>query len=171
MSAMRINLGVLVALVAVCAVHAQMQPVTPVGYSPYGASGQLPTSPPLSQSAPLTPMSPSMNSSPSSALIGETQIVSPSAQNWLNGSPCYCCGPVGAHGPIGAEAFVMTGPTLPAGGGTLAPRLHSGFMVEWGGRSLFFNSANDAAWTATLAVSYQINAGIGASSPFLFPTA
>src|SRR5262249_24402446 len=106
--------------------------------------------------------------SPSGALVPPPDIVSPSASSWQASSPCYCCSPVGGNGPIGAEVFLESGATLPAGGGALNSRLRPGWMTEWGGRTLLFNTAGTAAWTAEIAISYQLNNGLANTSAFDF---
>ena len=69
-----------------------------------------------------------------------------------------CCGPVGGNGPVTYELFTRTGPTLIVGGSPdLSGAARFGWMVEGGGRSLFFNTANDAAWVAELSLMYAYN--------------
>ena len=134
------------------ATNAYLQPPSAPGSSPYG---QLP--------APLAPaLPPSM---PSAAIVNPVEPVSPSAIAWQQSSPAYCCGPFGANGPIGAEIFLYTGPTIPSSGGTLYQQIHTGWMAEWGGRSLFFNTARDAAWTAKLSVTFAYNGGVRRAGP------
>lgn len=78
-------------------------------------------------------------------------------------SPYYkdypaCCGPLGG-GPMAYELYVMTGPNFVGGNGPLTDRLDTGWIVHGGGRSLFFNTAADAAWVIDLGLSYQYNRG------------
>jgi hypothetical protein len=155
----------MVALVVVGTAHAQTPLVPPTSPSPYGAMPAPVTTLPLAaQNTPPTAPPPLLNS-PSSALVPGTTLSSPSAGNWQNSSGCYCCSPVGGNGPIGAELYLYTGPTLPAGGGAENHLLDPGWMVEWGGHSLFFNTAGTAAWVATLGISYQYNIGDLKASP------
>lgn len=72
--------------------------------------------------------------------------------------PC-CCGPVGGQGPITWELFVRTGPRLPVSGSFLNHFMVDGWMVQGGGRTLFYNVDRDAAWTAELGVSHSVNQG------------
>jgi hypothetical protein len=73
----------------------------------------------------------------------------------------YCCGPIGAHGPVGQEVFVRAGITHPMGSGLLAENLKNGWMIEVGGRSNYFNSAGDAAWVLEPEITYSFNKGKG----------
>src|SRR5437879_2606956 len=51
-----------------------------------------------------------------------------------------CCGPVGKNGPIAYEWYLRAGPSLPLGGtGGLANTVETGWLIQGGGRSLFFN--------------------------------
>lgn len=156
MSAKYLIAGVL--LTTLLGVHSLLAEVPPFGYSP---------------TSPVAPLAsgPSMIPSPSAALVNPAtlpQPVSPSAAEWLNNSPCNCCGPTGKNGPIGSELFVMTGPTIPVGPSILTRFANTGWMVEGGVRSLFFNPNGDAAWTAVVALSYQYNNGSGRVAPFNF---
>jgi hypothetical protein len=69
-----------------------------------------------------------------------------------------CCGPLGG-GHLAYELYMMTGPNFIFGNGPLTNRLNTGWIVQGGGRSLFFNTANDAAWVLDLGLSYQYNRG------------
>lgn len=75
----------------------------------------------------------------------------------LAGGP-GCCGPLGG-GHLAYELYMMTGPNWVFGNGPLTDRLTMGWIVQGGGRSLFFNTANDAAWVLDLGLSYQYNRG------------
>jgi hypothetical protein len=67
--------------------------------------------------------------------------------------PCGCCGPVGGDGPITTEVFLRSGASVIAGGGVLSRTLQTGWVIDGGARSLFFNPARTAAWTVTYGVS------------------
>jgi hypothetical protein len=69
-----------------------------------------------------------------------------------------CCGPLGG-GHLAYDLYMMTGPNFIFGNGPLTDRLNTGWIVQGGGRSLFFNTANDAAWVLDLGLSYQYNRG------------
>jgi hypothetical protein len=66
---------------------------------------------------------------------------------------------VGGNGPITYEGYVRTGPSLNIGGGELSAILDHGWMTAVGGRTLFFNETNDAAWVLDLGLSYTENLG------------
>lgn len=72
--------------------------------------------------------------------------------------PC-CNNPVGGDGPISWEVFVRTGPRLQVGGSFLNHFMTDGWMVQGGGRSLFYNVQRDAAWTAEIGLSQSFNQG------------
>ena len=81
----------------------------------------------------------------------------PTTKNWpLQISPwmahtCIdCCGPLGGDGPVTYELFLRVGPAIPTGGGGVFwETLKTGFALEGGGRSLFFNPARDRAWAVS----------------------
>jgi hypothetical protein len=78
--------------------------------------------------------------------------------SWLTYPRCQgCCGPVGADGPIGYEAYVRTGADFPLGGNPFGARMKIGWDAEIGGRTLFFNPEQDAAWTVDLGVRNVFN--------------
>lgn len=79
-----------------------------------------------------------------------------------------CCGPVGGHGPIMSELYLRAGPSLPVSGGTLAHTLQTGWEIQGGGRSLFFNSSLDAAWTVDLSIGNIYNNGNRPNLAILF---
>ncbi|HEX3152022.1 MAG TPA: hypothetical protein VHR66_28370 [Gemmataceae bacterium] len=72
-----------------------------------------------------------------------------------------CCGPVGAHGPIGQDVYLRVGPTFALGHGLLAKGLDIGVMGQFGARSLFFNPAGDSAWVLDGHVIYTYNNATG----------
>ena len=69
-----------------------------------------------------------------------------------------CCGPLGG-GHVAYDLYVRTGPNLVFGNGPFTERLNTGWIIAGGGRSLFFNPTNDAAWVVDLGLSYQYNRG------------
>lgn len=77
------------------------------------------------------------------------------------------CGPnaagtvVGGNGVVTYEGYLRTGPSFDIGGGELSAVLRHGWMTAGGGRTLFFNSTNDAAWVLDLGVSFTRNLGRG----------
>jgi hypothetical protein len=70
-----------------------------------------------------------------------------------------CCGPVGPDGPVKYELYMRVGPALPVEGAIFGHVLETGWMIEGGGRTLFFNPQQDAAWAVDLGVSNTYNAG------------
>jgi hypothetical protein len=72
----------------------------------------------------------------------------------------------GRNGPIGHEIYVMTGPTIPAGSGVLGQYLNTGWLVEGGGRALFFHPAQDRALTLKLGLTFQENQGHDAAPTY-----
>jgi hypothetical protein len=70
-----------------------------------------------------------------------------------------CCGNVGADGPIKAELYVLTGVEIPAEGKIFGHVLETGWVVQGGGRSLFFNPEMDRDWNIDLSVSNIFNRG------------
>ncbi|QDU21579.1 hypothetical protein [Urbifossiella limnaea] len=89
------------------------------------------------------------------------------------GSPWYtdgpgCCGPLGRNGQVAYELHAETGPNLLFGSGEFTDRLHTGWIVGGGGRTLFFNPEGDAAWTLDLGLSYTYNRGSSANFSDVF---
>jgi hypothetical protein len=76
----------------------------------------------------------------------------PGLSNWITYSHGDCCGPVGGDGPIVMELYIRTGVALEVGGSTLSSALDEGFVIDGGGRSLFFNTQLDRAWTVDLGI-------------------
>jgi hypothetical protein len=87
--------------------------------------------------------------------------------NWITYTKPDCCGPVGANGPIQMELFVRAGPSLPVEGAIFGHVLATGWDIDVGGRSLFFNTQMDAAWAIDLGVSNINNPG--QHSDFILP--
>jgi hypothetical protein len=77
--------------------------------------------------------------------------------SWIRGDKYCCCGPCGGNGPIQAEAFIRSGPSVPLGNGTLADVLQTGFYVGGGMRTLFFDQSQVNAWTVELGVANIYN--------------
>jgi hypothetical protein len=70
-----------------------------------------------------------------------------------------CCGPIGGSGPIHTEIFLRGGPSLPVEGSIFGHVLETGWLIEGGGRSLFFNTNMDRAWAVDLSLSNVNNHG------------
>ncbi|HEV3142853.1 MAG TPA: hypothetical protein VGZ47_03100 [Gemmataceae bacterium] len=106
---------------------------------------------------------PRSDAPPSSAIITTDGLPMQGPNPWtILPSQPY---PIGGNGPIGEEAFLAAGPSLPVGGGVLNGNLYTGWYSEVGVRSLFFNMERDAAWTVTLGVIDIWNDGRRAAGP------
>lgn len=88
------------------------------------------------------------------ALIPEGPLVTPIT---TNATGADCCGPVGAHGPIGQEVYVRIGASFPIGNGLLARALNTGYVAHAGGRAQFFDPSGTTAWTVDLHGFYSYN--------------
>lgn len=92
----------------------------------------------------------------------------PTPSNWVLGTREGCCGPVGGSGPIKTELYVRTGPTIEAAGGLLQNVVSTGWNIQAGGRSLFFNLPQDSAWVVDLSISNVWNHGQHPEIPIPF---
>jgi hypothetical protein len=99
----------------------------------------------------------SMPSDRSTESIAPPARVPPGASSWITSTQPGCCGPMGRDGPIFTELYTTTGLSIPVGGHLLSNMLDAGWDVQAGGRSLFFNTANDKAWTADISLNYIYN--------------
>src|SRR5262249_5895823 len=61
--------------------------------------------------------------------------------SWIVHNQANCCSPFGGDGPINAELYIDTGPSIPVAGGPFHHIMETGWEVRGGGRSLFFNPA------------------------------
>jgi hypothetical protein len=78
--------------------------------------------------------------------------------NWIIGERCAnCCGPIGADGPIRGEIYMRNGVSFPINGGALSQGIDTGWDIEGGARSLFFNRDVDAAWTVDIGITNVFN--------------
>lgn len=65
-----------------------------------------------------------------------------------------CCGPVGGCGPIQEEIYLQSGLDFPFSDGVFGHTLQTGgWVIQGGGRTLFFNPEQDAAWVVDLSIS------------------
>jgi hypothetical protein len=83
----------------------------------------------------------------------------PGLSRWITYQRPDCCGNVGCDGPIFAELYTLTGVEIPAQGKFFGHVLETGWVVQGGGRSLFFNSAMDRDWNIDLSISNVYNLG------------
>ncbi len=78
----------------------------------------------------------------------------PKLSDWiLGGRTADCCGQVGGSAPIGTELYLRWGLSLPVGGGFFSHTLSTGWTVQGGWRTLFFDQPGDAAWVVDLGLS------------------
>lgn len=173
MSAKRIYCGVLIVsgvLTAFASAQSVLPPITGTGgpATPYGfpsAGGNMPMPPSPGLTSPYN-SGPALELPPGLAPENPYRFESvpgSAAQSWANGIGSL---PVGRDGPIGEELYFWTGPTIPVGGGMLFQQLNTGWMAEAGGRALFFNAANTAAWVARAGIAFQYNDGSGNVNTF-----
>jgi hypothetical protein len=64
-----------------------------------------------------------------------------------------CCGPVGGNGPVQMEIYLQQGVAIPFSDGVWGHTLQAGWDIQGGGRSLFFNPEQDAAWVVDISLS------------------
>ena len=65
-----------------------------------------------------------------------------------------CCGPLGACGPVQEEIYLQSGLDFPFSDGVFGHTLkEGGWVIQGGGRTLFFNPEEDAAWVVDLSIS------------------
>ncbi len=66
---------------------------------------------------------------------------------------------MGGDGRIDMEVFMRSGAAMPLDAGYFGKTVGTGWLIEGGARSLFFNPENDAAWTIELSLSNTYNHG------------
>lgn len=86
---------------------------------------------------------------------------------WITYPRPGCCGPLGDR-PIATELFLRVGPSLPVKGEVFDGTLKTGWDIDGGGRVLFFNKVQDAAWIVDLSISNIYNQG--RNPDLVFPT-
>jgi hypothetical protein len=106
-------------------------------------------------STPLPSADPFSSQATPSSLAASERGPSP----WRYYSRSCCCGPIGAHGGIYTELYLRSGVNVLSGNSTLAHALETGWFIQGGGRSLFFNAPETAAWTIDLGVGNIANNG------------
>jgi hypothetical protein len=107
--------------------------------------------------SPMSPMTPEPIGKPSEngAVAPQTHKLS----SWISYERPTCCGPVGPDGPIQYELYLRAGPSIPIAGGYFSHTLESGWLIQGGGRSLFFDVPQERAWTVDLSISNIFNHG------------
>lgn len=68
-----------------------------------------------------------------------------------------CCGPVGAHGPVGYETYFRVGVNVPFGDGLLAEAMNPGVMLVAGSKSLFFDQTGTSAFVVDPHITMTYN--------------
>jgi hypothetical protein len=132
---------------------------------------EVPAPPPVPVPTPAPPSGellppPSGEAPPSGQTLIGGNTAAAGLSDWIRYTRPDCCGPIGRHGPIQTELIMYNGPSIPVGGGISNRLLNTGWDVEAGGRSLFFNSEMDSAWTASATLNYIYNhAKAGVSVP------
>jgi hypothetical protein len=138
----------LVALVITLAGVSAARAQRPSGSGPSAGTGLLPPVSPVpsaeqrpAEAPPLVPAGP------------------PRLSDYILGTKPDCCGPLGGDGSISTELYLRWGPSFVLPGGFFGHTLETGWEVQGGGRALFFNTENDAAWTADFSISNVTNHG------------
>jgi hypothetical protein len=101
------------------------------GGGPYAPPGGIPVTVPLGPNEPMP----------------EVQI--PALSSWI----------LNPYGPIRSEFFVRGGFDMPVGGGKFTDTLSNGWTIAGGIRTMFYNTAGDAAWAFELGVLNTFNHG------------
>ena len=83
----------------------------------------------------------------------------PGLSQWMTYQRPVCCGNVGGNGPVWGELYLLTGVEIPAYGPILGHVLETGWVIQGGGRTLFFNQAMDRDWNIDLSISNILNRG------------
>lgn len=151
---------------------AMMGPVSAQSLS----SPEPPTDSPISeiyQTAPTPPQAPasvmpqmgtpSVSGSPT-GVPSEAPVVSsngyamPGVTNWVSRARPCCNYPFGRDPEIGSELYFRVGPSIPIGDGAFLSRnLATGFTVQGGLRTLFYNNDYTRAWTIDGGMSNTFN--------------
>lgn len=127
-----------------------------------------PSAPPIAQQAsPLVaPASgPVVLSVPQATSDGGYDV--PGVSNWIRRETAPCCnGPIGKNSEIGTELYFRTGVSIPLADGPLLGRnTTTGFVVEGGARTLFYNHEFTKAWVIDIGISNTRNSGISNPQP------
>jgi hypothetical protein len=160
MSVKKVCLATLVtALLGLGSVRGQY--ATPGQYSPTtpGAVGGM-TAPPANPSVLANRPFEGMPTNDQSQQPAPGQPVSLCLSDWIiGGKGSGCCGPVGGNGPVQMEIYLQSGVTIPFSDGVFGHTLQTGWEIQGGGRSLFFNTEETAAWVIDLSLSNLNNHG------------
>jgi len=162
MRAIRIFLAGLIVACSSMAVSAQS---ALFGTKPVSTAPQSGTMPPMSALVPPPgAVPPDLLTSPPSGLPNQP-IPGAAYSPWCGDRLPGDFG-VGGNGPITYETYFRTGPNIIADAGGFNGALErSGWVAQFGGRSLLFNQAGDAAWVIDLGLSTTYNRGTRLSNP------
>jgi hypothetical protein len=83
----------------------------------------------------------------------------PGLSQWITYQRPECCGNVGCNGPIWSELYLLNGVEIPIQGHIFGHVLETGWVIQGGGRSLFFNPSMDRDWNIDLSLSNILNRG------------
>jgi hypothetical protein len=123
----------------------------------------------LSQPA-ATPANPeSTLDAATDAPLGSGTVTPLQPSSWIMYQRPGCCGPRGGNGPITYELYLRTGPSLVVGPKGLSHTLETGWLIQGGGRSLFFNTPQTAAWIIDLGIGNIWNHGNRPNLSFSIP--
>ncbi len=131
----------------------------------YTVNAQAPTATNGTTEA-VAPTTPTDTTQPGETSTQTRPPLAPGLSNWITYACPDCCGPVGGDGPIKEELYIDTGPSLPVSGSIFGHVLTTGWEVKGGGRTLFFNSDRDRAWSVDLSISSIWNGGQHADRTF-----
>jgi hypothetical protein len=141
------------------------------GYAPGGASP--PYTPIAGYTVPgVSPVRPPQSTGSDEDVLTEpppsagVPTVPPTPLPYIAYEQPYCCGPVGANGPIRMELYLRAGTSSPVGGTSMARALGVGSQLQFGGRTLFFNLDHSAAWTIELGIGNAYNHETNSTIPF-----
>lgn len=82
------------------------------------------------------------------------QVGRHTASEWLiKSQQPGCCGPSTCDGPIGFESYWQAGLAFPLKGSIFGDNLNPGWVIQGGGRSLFFNPETTKAWVVDVGIS------------------
>jgi hypothetical protein len=131
--------------------------VAPAAAQTPGVTAQPETLPTPITPAPQTPIS-NIIPPPSQAPAAAAGLPPGSVPDpWITYDRPGCCGPLGADGPIGWEFYTRNGVSIPTGNNVLQESINPGWQTAAGARTLLFNRATTAAWTADVGLSYTYN--------------
>lgn len=129
------------------------------GGSPAAPSQTEQAPPPRTEPSSLPasfPSSPSEISTPTGGVVPAGN--SSGLSDWiLYKRPCSCHHPVGDDGPILTELYLRTGISNPFGPGAYGDNLDTGWIIQGGARTLFFEPSCDRAWAIDLSILHMHN--------------